>query len=129
MVFFFITLPYALFFSSLLCPLLLYLFGDALFIALLLIIVLDFLRAIFPCDSFANTVAVDNIAGFNPYGEALFVEDFLTGDIGILSRLWNMVASEGPGMNAAFASLEVLPGDYPAIAEGIMRTKEFLVLF
>ena len=40
-----------------------------------------------------------------------------------------MVASVGPGMNAAFASFEVLPGDYPAIADGIMRTKEFLVLF
>ena len=77
----------SLFFSSLLCPLLLYLFGDGLLFALLLIIVFDFLRAIFPCDSFANTVAVDSIAGFNPYGDALFGDGFFTGDIGMLSKL------------------------------------------
>lgn len=44
-----------------------------------------------------------------------------------------MVASEGPpGMNAGFASCEVLPGDYwlaAAKVGGIMRTKEFFVLF
>jgi hypothetical protein len=65
------------------------LFAEGLFKALLLIIVFDFFRAIFPCDSFANTVAVDSIAGFNPYGDPRFGEGFFDGDnaSGILSRL------------------------------------------
>lgn len=71
--------------------------------ALLLIMVLDFFSAIFPCESLPNIVAVESMAGLILLGETREGEAFFYGGYGItagnfdmFSRLWNMVASEGP---------------------------------